>query len=138
MQKQRQGRLHDLVDRVSCGAERLAQLGRSLSTSLLARLHLPLRHALAPLGRKRWSLCTNRTHLRRRVVFLQAFYTLARPHRSLRLPLPAQEARAAGLMQPKWGHRTPGMAAGLTDHVWTFRELLTAKFEPIHNQSSSG
>jgi hypothetical protein len=28
--------------------------------------------------------------------------------------------------------------AGLTDHVWTFRELLTAKFEPIHNQSISG
>jgi hypothetical protein len=24
------------------------------------------------------------------------------------------------------------MAAGLTDHVWTFRELLTVKFEPIH------
>jgi hypothetical protein len=22
------------------------------------------------------------------------------------------------------------MVAGLTDHVWTFRELLTAKFEP--------
>jgi hypothetical protein len=30
------------------------------------------------------------------------------------------------------------MAAGLTDHVWTFRELLTAKFEPLRNQSSSG
>jgi len=30
------------------------------------------------------------------------------------------------------------MAAGLTDHVWTFRELLTAKFEPLHNQSGSG
>jgi hypothetical protein len=30
------------------------------------------------------------------------------------------------------------MAAGLTDHIWTFRELLTAKFEPIHNQSGSG
>jgi hypothetical protein len=30
------------------------------------------------------------------------------------------------------------MAAGLTDHVWTFRELLTAKFEPIHFQSISG
>ena len=36
------------------------------------------------------------------------------------------------------GKAGPGMAAGLTDHVWTFRELLTAKFEPVHNQSSSG
>jgi hypothetical protein len=30
------------------------------------------------------------------------------------------------------------MAAGLTNYVWTFRELLTAKFEPIHCQSISG
>jgi hypothetical protein len=30
------------------------------------------------------------------------------------------------------------MAAGLTDHIWTFRELLTVKFEPLHNQSGSG
>ena len=28
------------------------------------------------------------------------------------------------------------MAAGLTDHVWTFRELLTAKFEPLDSQKT--
>jgi hypothetical protein len=27
----------------------------------------------------------------------------------------------------KWRPKTPAMAAGLTDHVWTFRELLTMK-----------
>jgi hypothetical protein len=30
------------------------------------------------------------------------------------------------------------MAADLTDHVWTFRELLTVKFELPHSQSISG
>jgi hypothetical protein len=30
------------------------------------------------------------------------------------------------------------MAAGLTDHVWTLRELMSAKFEPIPNQSGNG
>jgi hypothetical protein len=54
------------------------------------------------------------------------------------LPVSEQASHASGLIQPKWRHRTPGMVAGLTDHVWTFRELLTAKFEPIHNQSGSG
>jgi hypothetical protein len=44
----------------------------------------------------------------------------------------------AGLICPKWQPRTPGMAAELTDHVWTFRELLTMKFEPLHSQSISG
>jgi IS1 family transposase/transposase-like protein len=138
IKKKRQGRLQELVYRVYCGAERLAELGLSISTSLIERLNLTLRHALAPLVRKSQCFCKDRTHMRRRVTFFQAFYNVARPHMSLRLPLPEQEPSASGLIQPKWQHRTPGMAAGLTDHVWTFRELLTAKFEPIHNQSGSG
>ena len=132
------GRLQALVYRVRCGSQRLENLGLSISTSLIERLNLTLRHALAPLVRKSWSFCKDRTHMRHRVVFFQAFYNFARPHMSLRVPLPEQQLHASGLIQPKWCHRTPGMAAGLTDHVWTFRELLTAKFEPIHNQSGSG
>jgi IS1 family transposase/transposase-like protein len=138
IKKKRKGRLQALVYRVCCGAKRLEELGLSISTSLIERLNLTLRHALAPLVRKSWSFCKDRTQMRRRVVLFQAFYNFARPHMSLRLPLPEQAPHASGLIQPKWCHRTPGMAAGLTDHVWTFRELLTAKFEPIHNQSGSG
>jgi hypothetical protein len=76
--------------------------------------------------------------MRRRVVLFQAFDNFARPHMSLRLPLPEQAPQASGWIQPTWCPRTPGMAAGLTDHVWMFRELLTAKFEPRHNHSGSG
>ncbi len=76
--------------------------------------------------------------MKRRVTCFQAFDNFARLHMSLRLPLPEQELHASGLIQPTWRHRTPGMAAGLTDQVGTFRELLTATFEPIHNQSGSG
>jgi len=35
-------------------------------------------------------------------------------------------------------HFCQSSTAGLTDHVWAFRELLTTKFEPMHNQSGSG
>jgi hypothetical protein len=136
--KKRKGRLQELVYRVCCGPGRLEKLGLSMSTSLIERLNLTRRHALAPLVRTSWSFCKDRTQMRRRVVLLQAFYNFARPHMRLRLPLPEQAPHASGLIQPKWCHRTPGMAAGLTDHIWTFRELLTAKFEPIHNQSGSG
>ena len=138
VKKKHQGRLQALVYRVRCGAKRFEERGLSISTSLLERLNLTLRHALAPLVRKSGSFCKDRTHMRRRVVLFQAFYNFARPHMSLRVPLSDPEPRASGLIQPKWRHQTPGMAAGLTDHVWTFRELLTAKFEPVHNQSSSG
>ena len=70
-------------------------------------------------------------------MFFQAFYNFA-GRTWFALPLPEPQPHALGLIQPKWCHPTPGMAAGLTDHVWTFRELLTAKFEPIHNESGSG
>jgi hypothetical protein len=120
------------------GAARLAALGQKLSPRLIERFNLTLRHALAPLTRKCWSFCKDRQQLRRRVVFFQAFYNFARPHQSLRLLLPAPVQPRTGLIQPQWQARTPGMAAGLTDHIWTFSELLTAKFEPILNQSING
>ena len=132
------GRLHTLTQRVRCGTTRLAQLGLAISTSLIERLNLTLRHTLAPLVRKSGSFCKDREQMRRRVVFFQAFYNFARPHQSLRVELSARAPVRSGLIHPKWRQRTPGMAAGLTDHVWTFRELLTAKFEPILNQSISG
>jgi hypothetical protein len=83
-------------------------------------------------------LCKAREQMRRRVVFFQTFYNFVRPHMSLRVEIPAQDRVSKGMIQPKWRQRTPAMAAGLTDHVWMFRELLTAKFEPIHYQSISG
>ena len=132
------GRLKSLTHRVLCGTERFKTLGLAISTSLIERVNLTLRHALAPLVRKSWSFCKDREHMRRRVTFFQAFYNFARPHQSLRMPKSANAVPHAGLIQPKWQPHTPGMAAGLTDHVWSFRELLTVKFEPIHYQSTSG
>ena len=132
------GRLKTLSQTIVCGAKRLKELGLSISTSLLERLNLTLRQALAPLVRKCGSFCKDREQMRRRVLFYQAFYNFARPHQSLRLPLTSAQQCSWGLIRPKWVHRSPGMAASLTDHVWTFRELLTIKFEPIHSQSISG
>ena len=80
----------------------------------------------------------DRARLRQRVVFFQAFYTVARPPMSLRQPLPLHARTRHGAMRPRWQERTPALAAGLTDHLWTFRALLMAKFEPLDSQSISG
>lgn len=135
---QTHGRLHTLTQRVQCGATRLAPLGLTIRTSVMARRNLTRRHPRAPLVRKSGSCCKDREQMRRRVVFLQAFYTWARPQQSLRVELNAREPVRSGLIHPTWQQRTPGMAAGLTEHVWTFSELLTAQCEPMLNQSISG
>jgi len=132
------GHLKALKERVLCGAERLGKLGLKISTSLIERLNLTLRQSLAPLVRKGWGFCKDRELLRRRVTFFQVFYNFSRPHQSLRVPLPENQRCSQGAIHTKWLPRTPGMAAGITDHIWSFRELLTIKFELIHNQSISG
>ncbi|MCP4486601.1 MAG: hypothetical protein GY820_04670 [Gammaproteobacteria bacterium] len=132
------GRLKALTRRVLCGAERLEKLGLKISTNLIERLNLTLRQSLAPLVRKGLGFCKNRELMRRRITFFQVFYNFSRPHQSLRVPLPENHRISQGAIHTKWLPRTPGMVAGITDHVWSFRELLTVKFELIHNQSISG
>jgi hypothetical protein len=138
VQQKKQGKLLTLSPRVVLGAARLTHLGLTLRTALVERVNLTVRQALAPLVRKTPSFCKDRERLRPRVVFFQAFSNVARPHMSLRQPLPLHERQRHGAIRPRWKERTPAMAAGLTDHVWTFRELLTAKFEPLDSQSISG
>ena len=137
VKQKKHGKLLTLSTRVVLGAERLAHLGLTISTALVERVNLTLRQALAPLGRKTSSFCKDRERLRQRVVFFQAFSNVARPHMSLRQQLPLRERTRHGAICPRWRECTPAMAAGLTDHVWTFRELLTAKFEPREFQSIS-
>ena len=132
-----QGKLLTRSTRVVLGAQRLTQLGGTISTALVERVNLTLRQALAPLTRKTSSFCKDRERLRQRVVFFQAFYNMARPHMRLRQPLPLHERTRRGAICPRWRACTPAMAAGLTDHVWTFHALLTAKFEPLESQSIS-
>jgi transposase-like protein len=138
VKQKKQGKLLTLSTRVVLGAERLTHLGLTISTALVERVNLTLRQALAPLARKTSSFCKDRERMRQRVVLFQVFYNMARPHMSVRQPLPLHERTRHGAIQPRWRQRTPAMAAGITDHVWTFRELLTAKFEPLDSQSISG
>ncbi|MDQ7029178.1 MAG: hypothetical protein Q9O62_05055 [Ardenticatenia bacterium] len=46
-------------------------------------------------------------------------YNLVRPLKTLRQAVSDDPRR-------RWLPRTPAMAAGLTDHIWTVKELLTA------------
>jgi len=127
VKKKRKRRLKEITTRILCGAERFAELGLTISTTLLERLNLTFRQALAPLVRKTLSFSKERSHLEQQTCFFQAFYNVVRPHMSLREKVTDHAHR----FEQKWRQRTPAMAAGLTDHVWTFRELLTVKLAHV-------
>jgi hypothetical protein len=52
------------------------------------------------------------------------------PHASLRLPLPQSAPTHGNGSAKRWQPQTPAMAAGLTDHVWTLREVLLFRVPP--------
>src|SRR5438270_4243289 len=58
-----------------------------------------------------------------------AVYNLTRPVKSLRVPVNDE--------QRWWQPRSPAMAAGLTDHIWTIKELLMMVVAPGPSQSAS-
>ena len=66
------------------------ELGFSVSTSLTEGVNFTCESCPGSLDRKSWSFCKDRFQMRRRVVFFQAFHNFARPHMSLRVPLPDQ------------------------------------------------
>ena len=59
---------------------------------------------------------TKRMHQKAFDLF-QAWYNFIKPHKSLRLKIDSGNR--------KWFQRTPAMAEGLTDHIWSLKELLT-------------
>ena len=57
-------------------------------------------------------------------VLEDALYNFARPVKTLRVELPNPSNQA------RWQQRSPAMAAGLADYIWTVRELLTTVLVP--------
>jgi len=53
------------------------------------------------------------------------YYNLVHPHKSLRLPV-------MDALPQKWLPRTPAMAACLTDHIWSVKELFSVIPLPIN------
>ena len=97
---------------------------REINTSLIERLNLTLRRENAALQRKTLSFAKDEDELKAHLAFQVAYYHFVRPHLSLREQVPKEEQEDSPL---RWRKRTPAMAAHLTDHIWSLRELLTAR-----------
>ena len=108
----------------------LAACGWQLQTAFVERLNLTIRQHVAAIGRRVNTLCQGEDGLRQQVVLFQTYYNFVLPHASLRQPLP-QPLPTNGTGSAKhWRPYTPAMAAGLTNHVWSLREVLLYRVPP--------
>jgi IS1 family transposase len=131
----RRRRLVDVKHRVVFGTlmaieHVLAPLGWQINTAFVERLNLDIRQHVAAVGRRVITLCKGEDGLRQQLALYQTYHNFCLPHGSLRQPL-AQPLPTNGTGSAKqWRAQTPAMAAGLTDHVWTLREVLLFRVPP--------
>jgi IS1 family transposase len=117
-----QGRVVEVRRRIIFGtASRIMRIlgQQQINTAYVERDNLTSRQSNGRLVRKTLSHSKKGDYLQRHIDLEDAVFNFVRPHQSLRLSL---FGRADGR---KWQQRTPAMAAGLTDHVWTLEELLS-------------
>jgi hypothetical protein len=88
---------------------------------------LPL---LAAVGRRVTTLCKGEDGLHQQLALYHVYHNFCLPHTSLRQPVPQPEPTRGTGSAKRWQPRTPAMAAGLTDHVWTLREVLLFRVPP--------
>src|SRR6266446_3953210 len=108
----------------------LAPLGCQINTAFIERLNLTIRHHVAAVGRRVTTLCKGEEGLRQQLALYHIYYNFCLPHVSLRLPLRHPEPTNGTGSAKRWQPQTPAMAAGLTDHVWTLREVLLFRVPP--------
>lgn len=95
-----------------------------VSTSLIERENLSFRHDNRRLTRKTIAFSKDVEMLNHQVDFYRVFSNLVKPHHALRRKT---NVKVTGKVRRKWRSRTPAMSAGVTDHVWSLRELVTFK-----------
>src|SRR5205809_476753 len=94
------------------------------------RVNLTIRQHVAAVGRRVMTLCKGAEGLRQQLALYHVYYNFCLPHASVRVPLLQPEPTNGTGSTKRWRPRTPAMAAGLTDHVWTLREVLLFRVPP--------
>jgi hypothetical protein len=125
--RREQGRVVEVRRRIIFGTPEIITeiLGsQQINTSYVERDNLTSRQSNGRLVRKTLSHSKKAYYLQQHLDLEDAVFNFVRPHLALRVALPQP------INSRKWQQRTPAMAAGLTDHIWTLEELLSYRVPP--------
>jgi hypothetical protein len=133
--RRRRRKIVAMTTRVVFGTKEAVQIalravGHRINTAFVERLNRTLRAHVPGLGRRVEGLARTKGGLRRRLMLVMGYYNLCLPHRSLRQALPSPVPTKGNGSPKKWIPRTPAMAGGITDHVWTMEEHLLFRVPP--------
>lgn len=92
--------------------------------SYIERLNATFRSRIVALIRRGRALARQVDTIHHAMDLVGTLQNFCAPHRSLRRVLYQPNG------DPHWVHRTPAMAAGITDHIWTVHDLLAYRVPP--------
>jgi len=95
-----------------------------INTAFIERLNATFRQRLNVLARRTRTLAQQPETLQAGMYVVGSLYNFCTYHKSLRLPYLLSDHTQ------RWLHRTPAIAAGLTDHRWTIEQLFRFKVPP--------
>jgi transposase-like protein len=93
-----------------------------LNTAFIERLNATFRQRLTSLVRRTRALARRTATIEQGMWLVGTIYNFCTAHESLRLRSTTDERQ--------WQARTPAMAAGITDHLWSVKELLSYRVPP--------
>jgi len=99
-----------------------AHAGSVLNTAFIERLNATFRGRLTSLARRTRALARRTKTIEQGMWLVGTLYNFCTAHESLRV---RGETAAR-----QWPERTPAMAAGITDHRWSVKELLSYRVPP--------
>jgi hypothetical protein len=108
----------------------LAAPGWQINTAFIERVNLTIRQHVAAVGRRVTTVCKGEVGLHQQLAVYHVYYNFCLLHASLRQPLPQPEPTKGLGSAKRWRPCTPAMAGGLTDHVWTLREMMLFRVPP--------
>lgn len=117
-QRDAQGRVAGVKLRTIFGTHTEVVALFGTSTAYIERSHLTSRLFNSRQTRKTLAFSKDIDAYRAAAMWEDGYYNLVRPHKSLRVAIEDGSPH-------KWSGRTPAMAAKLTDHIWTVKEVLT-------------
>jgi hypothetical protein len=131
----RRRRLVGVTHRVVFGArlaieQMLARCGWTINTAFVERLNLDIYQCVAAIGRRVNTLCQGEAGLQDQLALFQVYHNFVLPHASLRQRLLFPDATIGRGSATVWRPCTPAMAAGLTNHIWSLREVLLYRVPP--------
>ena len=98
-----------------------------LNTAYVERTNLTSRQMNRRMVRKTLSFSKEEEMLKASCALEDSVYNLTRPVKSLRVEVNNDERR--------WEPRSPAMAAGITDHIWTIGEIMMMLVVPERNNA---